>query len=81
MISPPSAVIFTFLGRYRSGDLSGSGDSAEACWFPEGDVLEKVTGTVMNERLKALLNYRGSTIYRSYSTKPYQLLLETDIGC
>jgi 8-oxo-dGTP diphosphatase len=81
MISPPSAVIFTFLGRYKSGDLSGSGDSAEACWFPEGDVLEKVTGTVMNERIKALLNHKGSTVYRSYSTKPYQILLETDIGC
>jgi 8-oxo-dGTP diphosphatase len=80
MISLPPAVIFTFLGRYKSGDLSGSGDSAEACWFPEGDALDKVTGTVMNERLKALLNYSGSTIYRSYTTRPYQLQLEKDIA-
>ena len=80
MISLPPAVIFTFLGRYRSGDLSGSGDSAEACWFPEGDALAKVSGTIMNERLKALLSYNGSTRYRSYTTRPYQLQQEMDIG-
>ncbi len=80
MISLPPAVIFTFLGRYRSGDLAGSGDSAEACWFSEGDALAKVSGTIMNERLKALLNYNGSTIYRSYTTRPYQLQQEMDIG-
>jgi hypothetical protein len=80
MISLPPAVIFTFLGRYKNGDLSGSGDSAEACWFPEGEALEKVSGTVMNERLKALLNYSGSTIYRSYTTRPYQLQQEMAIG-
>ncbi len=80
MISLPPAVIFTFLGRYRSGDLSGSGDSAEACWFSEGDALAKVSGTIMNERLKALLNYNGSTRYRSYTTRPYQLQQEMDIG-
>ena len=80
MISLPPAVIFTFLGRYRSGDLAGSGDSAEACWFSEGDALAKVSGTIMNERLKALLNYNGSTIYRSYTTQPYQLQQEMDIG-
>lgn len=80
MTSLPPAVIFTFLGRYRSGELSGSGDSAEACWFTEGEAIEKVTGTVMHERLKALLNYDGSTIYRSYTTRPYQLQKEIDFG-
>jgi 8-oxo-dGTP diphosphatase len=80
MISLPPAVIFTFLGRYRSGVLSGSGDSAEACWFTEREALGKVTGTVMNERLKALLHYNGSTIYRSYTTRPYQLQKEMEIG-
>jgi 8-oxo-dGTP diphosphatase len=80
MVSLPPAVIFTFLGTYKSGDLSGSGDSAEACWFTEGDALEKVSGTVMNERLKALLNYDGSTRYRSYTIRPYQLHKEMDFG-
>lgn len=80
MTSLPPAVIFTFLGRYRSGELSGSGDSAEACWFTEGEAIEKVTGTVMHERLKALLSYDGSTIYRSYTTRPYQLQKEIDFG-
>jgi 8-oxo-dGTP diphosphatase len=80
MVSLPPAVIFTFLGRYKSGDLSGSGDSAEACWFTEGDALEKVSGTVMNERLKALLSYDGSTRFRSYTTRPYQLHKEINFG-
>lgn len=79
MVSLPSAIVFAFLGRYKSGDLSSSGDSAEACWLPEKDALEKVTGTVMKERLKALLGFNGSAIYRSYTTRPYELQLETDI--
>lgn len=79
MVSLPPAIVFTFLGRYKSGDLSSSGDSAEACWLPQKDALEKVTGTVMKERLKALLAFNGSTIYRSYTIRPYQLQLETDI--
>lgn len=80
MVSPPSALIFAFLGRYRSGDLSGSGDSAEARWFPEEEAATMVAGTAMKERFKALVNFNGSIFYRSYTIKPYQLQLETVIG-
>lgn len=81
LISGSPAVIFTFLGSYRSGDLATSGDSQEAGWFSEEDALQKVTGSVMSGRLKALLNFDGSAVYRSYSTRPYQILMEQSLGC
>ena len=76
MLSPPSAVIFTFLGRYSAGELSFSDDSVEAGWFPETEALERVTGSVMHDRLRVLLEYNGITLYRSYTTRPYQVQME-----
>lgn len=80
LISESPAVIFTFLGSYLSGDLLTSGDSEEAEWFSETEAVEKITGSVMRERLKALLNYNGALLYRSYSIRPYQVLTEQIIG-
>lgn len=80
MVSPPPALIFCFLGRYKSGKLATSGDSVEAGWFSENEAVELVTGSVMMDRLKVLLNYGGSTVYRAYTTKPYQVELEKDLG-
>lgn len=76
LISESPAIVFTFLGDYRSGSLMTSGDSEEAGWFSEADAVEKVAGAVMRARLEALLNFNGSVIYRSYSTKPYHVLME-----
>lgn len=80
MVSPPPAVIFTFLGRYESGNLSFSGDSVDAGWFTEADALDKITGSVMRERFKALLSFNGTPIYRAYTTKPYHVQFETVLG-
>jgi 8-oxo-dGTP diphosphatase len=80
MVSLPSALIFCFLGRYKSGELATSGDSLEAGWFSEKEAGEMVTGSVMLARLKVLLGYDGSTVYRAYTTRPYQLTLEKDLG-
>jgi 8-oxo-dGTP diphosphatase len=80
MISQSPAIIFTFLGRYRSGDLLTSGDSEEAGWFSEAEAIEKVTGSVMRERLKTLLNFNGAVVYCSYSTRPYQVLMERNLS-
>lgn len=80
LISESPAIIFTFLGRYRSGNLLTSGDSEEAAWFSEAEAVEKVSGSVMRERLKALLSYNGTLVYRSYAIRPYQLLTEQNIG-
>lgn len=81
MISQPSALIFAFLCNYVSGEPSGSGDCTDACWFSEEDALEKVSSTVMQERLMSLMDFKGSIIYRSYSINPYKLQSEMNIGC
>jgi 8-oxo-dGTP diphosphatase len=80
LISQSPAIIFTFLGRYRNGDLATSGDSEEAGWFSEAEAIEKVSGAVMRGRLKALLDFNGSAVYCSYSTRPYQVLVEQNLG-
>jgi 8-oxo-dGTP diphosphatase len=80
MVSPPSALIFAFLGRYISGDLAPTDDSLEALWVPEDRAVEKVTSPVMRERLAVLLQFDGALRYRSYSVKPYRLQLEREVG-
>lgn len=79
MVTPPSALIFAFLGRYVSGDLNPSDDSIDAAWIPEAQALDMVTSPVMRERLAVLLKYDGGVCYRSYAIKPYQLHLERDL--
>jgi len=80
MVSPPAAVIFAFLGRYRSGALLASDDSDEAGWFSEAEAAEKVTSSVMRERLAALLQFDGTVSYRCYSVRPYRLHLERGLA-
>lgn len=79
-VALPPAVIFTFLGRYLSGDLATSGDSVEARWIAPAEAVEEVSNKVMKERLQVLLNFDGTINYRSYTLKPYQVLLERDLG-
>lgn len=80
MLTPPSAVIFTFLGRYAGGELSCSDDSVGASWFSEEEALEQVTGSVMKDRLRVLLGYDNAPLYRAYTIRPYQVQLEATLG-
>ena len=79
-VAPPPAVIFTFLGRYLSGELTPTGDSVEARWIAPREALNEVSNKVMKERLQVLLNFDGTINYRSYTLKPYQILVESSIG-
>ncbi len=79
-VTAPPAVIFTFLGRYLSGDLAPTGDSVEARWIAPDKALEEVSNKVMLERLQVLLNFDGTINYRSYTLKPYQVLMERGLG-
>jgi 8-oxo-dGTP diphosphatase len=72
----PSAVIFTFLGTYKSGELNPTGDSGEAAWVMPGKALELVAGSVMKERLRTLLSFDGTITYGAYTLKPYQIVRE-----
>ena len=79
-VTEPPAVIFTFLGRYAGGELTGSGDSTGARWFTPAAAVEEVSNTIMKERLHVLLNFDGIINYRSYALKPYQVLMERGLG-
>ncbi|QXE89712.1 NUDIX hydrolase [Geomonas subterranea] len=79
MVSPTSALIFAFLGRYLSGELNPTDDSEAAAWVSEAEALKMVTSPVMRERLTGLLNHDGGVSYRSYAIKPYQLHLERNL--
>ena len=79
-VTLPSAVIFTFLGRYRSGDLAPTGDSVEASWLAPAEAVALVANKVMKERLQVLLSFDGTINYRSYTLKPYQVVMERDLG-
>lgn len=80
MLTPPSAVIFTFLGRYAGGELSCSDDSVEAGWFSDAEALDQVTGSVIRDRLRVLLEYENSPLYLAYTIRPYQVQMETCLG-
>lgn len=76
MVSLPPAIIFAFLGRHTGGEPAASDDSVEAGWFSEAEATAMVTGSVMRERLAALLQFNGTVCYRSYTVRPYRLRLE-----
>jgi 8-oxo-dGTP diphosphatase len=80
MLTPPSAVIFTFLGRYTGGELCGSDDSEEARWFDAAQALDQVTGSVMHDRLRVLLDYSNAPMYRAYTIRPYEVQMEACLG-
>ena len=79
-LSPPSALIFTFLGRYLAGELAPTGDSAEAQWLTESEALEKVDNPIMRDRLDALLKYQGTPVYRAYTTRPYLVQVDRELA-
>ena len=80
MVSLPPAIIFAFLGRHTGGEPVASDDSVEAGWFSEAEATAMVTGSVMRERLAALLQFNGTVCYRSYTVRPYQLQLECGLA-
>jgi 8-oxo-dGTP diphosphatase len=73
-ISPPAALIFTFLARYTGGDLQESDESPELGWFSADQALALVSHPVNRDRLLTLLNFGGSVVFRSYTANPYQVL-------
>ena len=79
-LTPPSAIIFNFLARYRDGDLTPSDESPELGWFSADLALTKVTHPVNRERLVTLLEYCGAVVYRAYTVAPYALEEQQTLG-
>jgi len=76
-LTPPTALIFNFLATWRQGNLTSSGECPELGWFTSEEALLKVTHPVNRDRLQTLLDFDGSIVYRAYTPKPYQLVVDT----
>lgn len=76
----PSAIIFNFLGSYRSGELTPSDESPELGWFNAEQALARVTHPVNRERLATLLQFSGQILYRAYTVGPFELTEQTSLG-
>jgi 8-oxo-dGTP diphosphatase len=75
-ISPPPAIIFNFLARYKSGKLQASEECPELGWFAADVALTMVTHPVNNDRLKTFLDFSGIVGYHAYTTNPYRIHVE-----
>lgn len=75
-LSPPSAVILSFLGNYTGGDLLPSEESPEIGWFDADEALALISHPVNRDRLKALIQFSGKMVFRSYTSNPYQVLTD-----
>lgn len=73
-VSPPAALIFGFLARYRGGELTPSDESLEVVWQPPDEALGLISHPVTRDRLAALRAFGGDIVYGSYDTSPYRVL-------
>ncbi len=78
-LTPPSALIFAFLARWRSGELTPSPESPEVAWCSPGEAVERVTHPVNRARLSILLGYQGALRYSSYRTAPFRIVNEASL--
>ncbi len=79
-LSPPAAIIFTFLADYAGGELETSDESPEVGWFDRDEALSMVQHPVNRGRLQALLDFSGGVVYYSYSSTPFNILAKTNWG-
>jgi 8-oxo-dGTP diphosphatase len=73
-LTPPAALILTFLAAYKSGQPRASDESLEVVWTSETEALERVTHPILRERLATLLAWSGEIVYRAYATNPFAIL-------
>jgi 8-oxo-dGTP diphosphatase len=75
----PTKVMFGFLGEMVSGELRTSEESIEVGWFKRDMVLEMMAEPMLKDRMRDMLEFNGTVIYRSYRTKPYEVYIERKI--
>ncbi len=79
-LTPPPAMILTFLADFLSGSPRTSVESLEVEWVPVEHALERVVHPVLRERLGTLLNWSGELVYRAYATGPFAITQETNFS-
>lgn len=75
-LTPPSALILTFLAAATGGKPTPSEESPEVGWFEEAEGLGLVTHPVNRQRLETLLAYQGRPFFVSYATNPFRIVLQ-----
>lgn len=75
-VTPPAALVFTFLAAWREGVARPSAETPEVGWFTPEEAVALVTHPVNRDRLLPLLSFAGNTSFRAYATSPYRLLDE-----
>ena len=72
-IKPPTKLAFGFLGDYICGELSTSEESLETEWVERHSALQRVSNSIIYDRMKDMLDFSGRVIYRVYTNNPYQI--------
>jgi 8-oxo-dGTP diphosphatase len=60
-------VMFDFLCHYVSGVPTPSAESLEVEWVEREEVLPRIIRPVIRDRMRDMLEFQGSVVYRAYS--------------
>jgi 8-oxo-dGTP diphosphatase len=60
-------VMFDFLCHYVSGEITLSAESLEVEWVERDQVLPRIIRPVIRDRMRDMLEFQGSVVYRAYS--------------
>jgi 8-oxo-dGTP diphosphatase len=75
-LTPPSALILTFLATATGGEPTPSEESPEVSWVEEAEAMSLVPHPVNRQRLETLLIYQGRPFFVSYATNPFRVVLQ-----
>ena len=79
-----SIVIFGFLCQKIGGETRVSPESLEVAWLEPEESLRRVTHPAMRDRLRDMLDFNGSVIYRAYAydvrTEPAHYAIQEESG-
>ncbi len=59
-------VMFGFLCEWLNGELTTSPESLEVAWVERGKALERITNPAIHDRLRDMLDFHGTVVYRAY---------------
>jgi len=63
-------VLFYFLCDWIQGQPCPTAESLEVTWLQREDMMSRTTLPVLRDRVKDLLAFQGSPIYRAYAFDP-----------
>jgi NADH pyrophosphatase NudC (nudix superfamily) len=75
-VTAPTKVMFGFRCEWLAGEPAMSEESMQSAWFTPAEARRLVTYPAYVDRLRDMLEFAGSPIYRVYSSRPYQVLEE-----